>query len=227
MERRYLIATLALVATFGVVSNGLRSGWLSRIPTSRAEFVADAACVRQYVATKLMAKLEPYVDHQRAEEAQMVAELNLPELVRAQQQAADAEGMLAQQIARQKCEAAARANRIPQQVYQMRTFVTAPAIKVNDPAIVRAQELSERAQEWQASMKEHNLELQLKSIERAQQISERAMEHAQRTLERQQRKLAVPAAPAKGIHVNFSGTSPMIVFPAAPATPDFPSATIE
>jgi len=225
MERRYLIATLALVATFGLVSNGLRSGRLSHIPASRAELRADAACVRQYVATKLMAKLEPYVEHQRAEEAQMVAELNLPELVRAQEQAADAEDMLAQQIARQKCEHAARANRIPQQVYQMRTFVTTPAIKVNDLAIIRAEELSNRAQEWQVLMNEHSLELQLKSIERAQKISAQAMERAQRSLERQQRKLAVPAAPM-GIHVNFTGPNPMIVIPAS-GTPELPAATLE
>ena len=227
MERRYLIATLALVVTFGVVSNGLRSGRLSHIPTSRVELAADAACVRQYVAAKLMATLEPYVDRQRAEEAQMVAELNLPELVRAQQQAADADAMLTQQIARQKCEAAARANRIPQQVYQIRTFLAVPAVKVSDLAVVRAEELSTRAQEWQAKVNERSLELQLKSIERAQKISAHELERAQRSLERQQRNLVVPVIPAKGIHVNFNGPSPMIVYPATPGTPDLPSATLQ
>jgi hypothetical protein len=182
--------------------------------------------MRQYVATKLMVKLEPYVEHQRAEEAQMVAELNLPELVRAQQQEADAEGLLAQQIARQKCEQAARANRIPQQVYQMRTFVTTPAIKANDLAIIRGEELSHRAQEWQAMMTEHGIEIQLRSLERAQQMSAHAMERAQRSLERQQRKMVAPAAPM-GIHVNFTGHSPVIVIPATPDTPELPNASIQ
>jgi hypothetical protein len=226
MERRYLVATVALALTFGLVSHGMRSGELSRVPHSRAELAADVACVRQQVAAKLMAKLEPYVDRQRPEEAQMVAELNLPQLVRAQQESAAADALVAQQIARQRC-AAARAQHIQQPFEEMRTFVVVPKIKINDLAIVRAQELSTRAQEWQATLNEHNLEIQIRTLEHAQEASARAMERAQRAWEKSQRKHAVPAITPSAIHVNFTAPTPMIVVPAAPAAPELPSFTIQ
>lgn len=234
MERRYLVATVALALTFGLVSHGLRSGYLSRVPHSRAQLAADVACARQYVAEMVVSKLEPYIDRQPVEEAQMVAELNLPELVQAQREAADADALLAQQIARQKCEAAERARRIPQQIYEMRVLSGVPAIKINVPAvkiddlaIVRAEELSARAQQWQTLMNERTLNIQLKSLENAQKISARAMERAQRAVERSRCKMNVPSASGVPIHINFTGPTPMIVIPAAPAAPEVPSATIE
>ena len=82
MERRYLAATLALAATFAIFSGEFRSGHLAKFPTSRVELQADLACAKHYVAEQMMAKLQPYLDH-TPEQAQIVAELNLPELARA------------------------------------------------------------------------------------------------------------------------------------------------
>src|ERR1035438_3378442 len=57
MERRYLVATLALVATFAIFSREFRSGHLANLPCSRAALRADLACAKQYVADQLEAKL--------------------------------------------------------------------------------------------------------------------------------------------------------------------------
>ena len=61
MERRYLVATLALVATFAFFSREFRSGHLANLPCPRAALKADLACARQYLADQLEAKLRPFV----------------------------------------------------------------------------------------------------------------------------------------------------------------------
>src|SRR5271157_3533666 len=109
MERRYLVATLALAATFAIFSREFRSGHLANLHCSRAELQADLACAKHYVAEQLMAKLEPYVDRRAPEQAQIVAELNLPEVVRVEQKVADAQVQLARQAEQQKCAATIRA----------------------------------------------------------------------------------------------------------------------
>ena len=91
MERRYLVATLALAATFMVFSQAFGAGRLAKLPRSRAEVQADIACVRRTVAERIMAKLAPYVDSRAPEQAQMVAELNLPQLAQVEQQVDDAQ----------------------------------------------------------------------------------------------------------------------------------------
>ena len=53
MERRYLVATLALVATFAIFSREFRTGHLANLPCSRAELRADLACAKHYVADQL------------------------------------------------------------------------------------------------------------------------------------------------------------------------------
>ena len=111
MDRRYLAATLALAATFAIFSREFRSGHLAKFPTSRAQLQADVACVKDYVAERMMAKLGPYLDRNAPEQAQMVAELNLPDLVRVEQKAADAQTLATEESAHQKCEVTLRAQR--------------------------------------------------------------------------------------------------------------------
>src|SRR5271157_1012621 len=112
MERRYLVATLALVATFSIFSREFNAGRLSKLPSSKAEVLADLHCAKQYVAEQLMAKLEPLVDRTSPEQAQMVAELNLPEVARTALMSAQSRAQArAQQSAKQKCDVALRAQR--------------------------------------------------------------------------------------------------------------------
>ena len=91
MERRYLVATLALVATFAIFSQAFGSGRLTKLPRSRADVQADIACVRRTVAERIVAQLQPYVGTSAPEQAQMVAELNLPEMASVEQQIDDAQ----------------------------------------------------------------------------------------------------------------------------------------
>src|SRR5206468_870643 len=140
MERRYLVATLALVTTFVVFSQAFGAGRLAKVPRSRAEVQADIACVRRTVAERIMAKLAPYVDNRAPEQAQMVAELNLPQLARVEQQVDDAQRMVQEQVGHQKCQAAMRAQRSAQQVYQMQILSNDSAQQLSDLATARVQE---------------------------------------------------------------------------------------
>ena len=92
MERRYLVATLALVATFAVFSHEFRSGHLDNLPCLRAELKSEIACAKHYLADQLMAKLRPFVDRNAPEEPQMLAELNLPTLAAANEKVAETAG---------------------------------------------------------------------------------------------------------------------------------------
>jgi len=233
MERRYLIATLALAVTFSLVSHGLRSGNLARLPHSRAELAAEVACARNYVAQQLMAKLAPYADHNPAEEAQMLAELSMPNLDQVQQQASDAETLVAGQIARQKCEAAQVARQARQQVYEMRVFSGTPVFQVPDVSIVRAEELSDRAQEltdraneWSDRANQRSLAIQMRTIERAQHLSARAMERAQRAIEQSQRRMSRSAQPGMPIHINLVTPVQFEFTVPAPVAPEPPSTTL-
>ena len=158
MERRYLAATLALAATFVAFSDGMESGRLARLPHSRAELVADIACAKQHVAQQLVAMLEPYTGGRTAEQAQIVAELNLPELAGAEHQMEAAPILVQQQIAKQNCEAAMRAQKVAQQVYHMRIMTDDRSQALTDMAVIHAEDLSKRANEWRAMADAQNLE---------------------------------------------------------------------
>jgi hypothetical protein len=201
MERKYLAATLALAATFAIVSGEFRSGNMAKLPHSRAEAVADLACARRYVAARLMAKLQPYVDHSAPEQAQMVAELNLPQLARVEQKVSDAQAVIAQEAGRQKCETAKRTQLAKQQVFEMRILSTDRAQELSNLAVVRAQDFSEHAQEWNAMASDRALQMNERAMERAQEITARAMERAQREMERSRSKLA--HSQGMPIHINF------------------------
>src|SRR5215469_7881108 len=154
MDRRYLAATLALAATFAIFSQEFRSGHLAKFPTSRAQVMADVACVKHYVASQVMAKLEPYLDRGTAEQAQMVAELNLPELVRVEQKVADEQVLATEEAAHQKCEVtlraqreAIRAQKTAERALEIQVRNVEQAQRIQQLAVVRAQELTERAAE--------------------------------------------------------------------------------
>src|SRR5271165_1480097 len=222
MERRYLAATLALSATFAIFSREFRSGHLAKFPTSRAELQADIACAKHYVAEQLMAKLQPYVDRGAPEQAQMVAELNLPEVVRAQQQVADAPVQLTRQAEQQKCAATMRAQReamraeqAGERALEIRNRSVERAREIQDLAVVRAQELSERANE-------RAQQINLAATIRAQEIAAKAMERAQCALQKSRGKMDRAQLPAMPIHISFQvPATPKIniVIPAVPQPP--------
>jgi hypothetical protein len=223
MERRYLAATLALVATFAIFSREFRSGPLAKLPRTRAELQADVACAKHYVAEQLMAKLQPFVDRAAPEQAQMVAELNLPEIVRVQQRDAQAQAVLAQQAAQHQCAAAMRAQRTAlraqeaaqQRAFEIRIRAAEQGQRISDLAVVRAQELSERAME-------RAQRVDLRATLRAQELAERPIERTQCALEKSRSKMQRSQLQGMPIHINFlapSAPNITITVPVAPQPP--------
>ena len=227
MERRYLAATLALAATFAIVSQGYQSGRLQKLPHSRAEVLATLACAKQYVAQQIVEKFEPYTGRQ-PEQAQILAELNLPQLARIDERVADAQILAEEQVARQKCEATLRARKATQHIYQMQILTNDRAQQLNNLAMIRAEEFSARAQQWQALADARRMEISAKAIERAQRASARAMERAQCAWEQSQARLAKQHPAGMPIHINFvTPTSGFTInVPVAPLAPEVPSPTI-
>src|SRR5271165_2365094 len=147
MERRYLVASLALVATFAIFSREFRSGHLANLPCPRAALKAEIACAKQYLAEQFDAKIRSFVARAIPDEQQMVAELNLPALAAANERVAEVQAKIAERVA-EKQSAAARAQ---------------------DNAL-RAQERSLRDVE---RMQERAAELSARATERAQAMNER------------------------------------------------------
>jgi hypothetical protein len=218
MERRYLAATLALAATFAIFSREFRSGHLAKFPTSRAELQADVACAKHYVAEQMMAKLQPYLAH-TPEQAQIVAELNLPELARAEQKVVDAQVLATEQSAHQKCEVtlraqreAMRAQKASERALEVQIRNVERAQKIQELAVVRAQELTERAAE-------RAQKINVAAVIRAQEAAARSMEKAQCSMEKSRSQMVHAGMP---IHINFQvPTVPKvsITVPEVPATP--------
>jgi len=100
MERRYLIATLALIATFAVFSRGLRSlEAYSKTPRHQAGMKMGAQCPSESSAfSRWLAKARTHLRPAYPEEAQLLAEMNLP--------FANLQAMAADQIAQQNVAAA-------------------------------------------------------------------------------------------------------------------------
>ncbi len=196
MERRYLVATLALAATFVVFSQAFGAGRLAKLPRSRAEVQADIACVRRTVAERIMAKLAPYVDSRAPEQAQMVAELNLPQLAQVEQQANDAQRIgsgagRTPEVPGSDAGPADGAARIPDADSHRRSCAAAQ----------RPRHCSVR-EEWRDMADARRIEIDARAIARAQQVSARAMAQAQRAMEHSRVKVAYPQ-PGMPIHINF------------------------
>jgi hypothetical protein len=203
MERRYLIATLALVATFAIFSREFRSGHLANLPCTRAELKADLACAKQYLVDQVDAKVHPFVSRGIPEEQQMVAELNLPVLVAANEQAAEVQAQIAQQMAEKQCDAATRAQEQALRAQEIGLREQERGLRAAERAQERAAEISARVQE------------------RAQEITARAMERAQRAFEKSQWKVQksqwkmalpntppVPNAPIAPLPIDFQVSMP-------------------
>lgn len=218
MERRYLAATLALAATFAIFSREFRSGHLAKFPTSRAELQADVDCAKHYVAEQMMAKLQPYLDH-TPEQAQIVAELNLPELARAEQKVVDAQVPATEQSAHQKCEVTLRAQRdvmhaqkASERALEIEIRNVERAQKIQELAVVRAQELTERAAE-------RAQKINVAAVIRAQETAARAMQKAQCSMEKSRSQMVHAGTP---IHINFqvpAVPNVSITVPEVPVTP--------
>ena len=104
MERRYLVAALAIIATFAVFSRGFRT--LEHVSLSyghhagadaKAKCNADASA-----ASRFMGKVRTHLRPGYPEEAQLLAEMNLP-IAMAQAKVAE---QVAEQVARQNLAAA-------------------------------------------------------------------------------------------------------------------------
>jgi hypothetical protein len=174
------------------------------------------------VAEQIMAKLQPYVDRGAPEQAQMVAELNLPEVVRMSQGIIDAKALAAEQSARQKCEATLRAQREATRVQQaneraieIQIRTAERAQRLQELAVVRAQELTERAAEWAQK-------INIAALIRAQEVTARSIEKSQCALEKSRSQMAHSRMTGTPIHINFQAPalpSMTITVPAAPVAP--------
>jgi hypothetical protein len=205
MERRYLVATLALVATFAIFSREFRAGYLAKLPRTGAELRADLACAKHYVADQLVAKVSPFVDRGIPEEQQMIAELNLPVLVRANEKVAESQALVAEQVAERNCEAVQR-----EQERAMRAQEA--GLRAQEHSLRAAERAQERAAEMSARAQERAQELSVRASERAVEVSARAMERAQKAMEKSHKWKFVfpnpPAAPTTPIPIDFEFTMP-------------------
>ena len=216
MERRSLIATLALVATFAIFSRGLQSGHLANPACPLSKLKAEIARAKHYLADQLVAKIRPFVDRGVPEEQQMVAELNLPALAAANEKVAEAQAMLAQQTAENNCEAAMR-------VQERALRAQEAGFRAQERNLRAAQRAQERADEISVRVQERMQEVNARIAVRAQEITVHAMERAQRNIEKPHSKMAYPVA--MPIHVKVEMASPSFAFPVTvtPAPPSPPT----
>ncbi len=216
MERRYLVATLALVATFAIFSREFRAEYLAKLPRTGAELRADLACAKHYVADQLVAKVRPFVDRGIPEEQQMVAELNLPVLVRANEKVAESQALVAEQVAERNCEAVQREQDRALRAQETALRAQEHNLRAAERAQERAAEMSAKAQEHAAEMsaraQERAQELSARASERAVEVSARAMERAQKAMEKSHKWKFVfpnpPAAPSTPIPIDFEFNVP-------------------
>src|SRR5208337_2179608 len=102
MERRYLVATLAIIATFTVFSRGFRSlQHVSLLHAQQLGAIAGEKCNSDLSAfSQWAARARERLRPGRAEEAQMLAELNIPIVA---MQARVAEQAARQSLAATRC----------------------------------------------------------------------------------------------------------------------------
>jgi hypothetical protein len=212
MERRYLVATLALVATFAIFSPEFPAGYMAKLPRTGAELRADLACAKHYVADQLVAKVRPLVDRGIPEEQQMIAELNLPVLVRANEKVAETQALIAGHVAERNCEAAQREQDQALRAQENALRVQERNLRAAERAQERATEMSARAQERAAELSSRAQEMSARASERAVEFSVRAQERAQKAMEKSHKWKFVfpnpPAAPSTPIPIDFEFTMP-------------------
>lgn len=78
MERRYLVAVLAIIATFAITSRGFRAlERVSLVHAAHAQTMANPQCPSS-IAARALAKINTHLRPRIPEEAQMLAEMNAP-----------------------------------------------------------------------------------------------------------------------------------------------------
>lgn len=204
MERRYLVAILALAATFAIFSREFRSGHVANLPCPRAKLQAEIACAKRYLADQLVAKFRPFVDRGVPEEQQMVAELNLPVLAAANEKLAETQVVLAQQTAQRNCESAMRAQE--------------RALRVQERELRAAERAQERAADINIRIQARAQEMNQRAALRAQEVGARALQRAQRAWEKSQRKFEkspwvvvepyAPTPPVPPLPIDFQVSMP-------------------
>lgn len=139
MDRRYLAATLAIVATFAVFSRGLRNGELKTLACR-----GYSAVMQRFAdSPRMIGKVRVHLRPSQPEEAQMLAEMNLP-MVRDQAQAAaliarqnaEAARCAREQALREAAQARREAERVRREAMRMRQDIAAAAISVR-PVVIK------------------------------------------------------------------------------------------
>ena len=78
MERRYLVAAIALIATFAITSRGFRAlERVSLVRSAHAQTLAAQQCPSS-MAARALAKIHTHLRPRIPEEAQLLAEMNAP-----------------------------------------------------------------------------------------------------------------------------------------------------
>ena len=197
MERRYLVATLALVATFSIFSREFRSGHLANLPTTRAELMSELKCARKYVTDQIVANAAPFMHRDVPDAAQIVAQMDLPELAGMQEQieaqvshnvAQNVAQNIAKNIAEKQCDAA-------QRVEEQALRAQESGIRAQEIGLRAAERAQERAAEMNARMSERAAEINI----RAQEIAARATERAQRAVWNSRGRMLPPNPPSTAI----------------------------
>ena len=96
MERRYLVAALAIIATFAVFSHGFRT--LEHVSLLYGHHAAAKCNAEASATSRFMGKMRSHLRPGYPEEAQLLAEMNLP--------IAMAQAKVAEEVARQNMAAA-------------------------------------------------------------------------------------------------------------------------
>jgi hypothetical protein len=93
MERRYLVAALALIATFAITSRGFRAlEHVSLVHAAHAQTMANPQCPSS-IAARALAKIHTHLRPRIPEEAALLAEMNVP--------LANMQSTIAEQMSRQ------------------------------------------------------------------------------------------------------------------------------
>ncbi len=133
MERRYLVAALAVIATFAVTSHGFRELQHLAARAEHSGTMARSHCAAS--AARALAKISTHLAPRSPEEAQLLAEMNVP--------IAGIDSSIAQQVA-QRNEAVARcaseramrqAEQVRREAIEMRQQMSLAAERINVPPI--------------------------------------------------------------------------------------------
>jgi hypothetical protein len=121
MERRYLVAALAIIATFAGLSHGFQS--LQQFSLQRGQHgqaAVGSQCPLPFIVSRVLARLRGGLHQTDPEEAQLLAEMNLPIAAlqaKAAEQAAK-QAQIATEIARRSAER--EAERVQRDAMRMR-----------------------------------------------------------------------------------------------------------